>query len=491
MSKPKKRPRANGEEVPLFAEGTPLDEHGLPLSEAEIPEDEARNMPLDAEGSRQLQQYRQAASRKAAGERKVVYNGPDPAKYNLAASLHPEARVRIYQLEPEPDHRWPEKYVAQLRDYEALRAHVTDNMWNGERAVFKWEVHGGGGFAFASGSIPFREDEMRKYPQQPPNYSPNPYQMPPPYGVPPLAGYAPPMHAPPMQFVPQPQVQQQAPPQAQPAPQMPPTPIQLPAGLDPVVGSLIQMLITQLNDSNARLAAMSAQQYYAPPAAPAQVVMPVAPPPAQKSPLDQLLEMSAMLGQMNKIHANIRHEFGGDDSGADAAPAPLQSDEGFPLKVKDFGAVRAVADKDDNVTYPLFANIDKAGSLLDNLFDKVKKLFHDVSEDRVKNMREQLSIMKEVEAISNRAQQQRALGSGQAPSAAQSLQSQTPTQTPTQPSASAPPAPQANTAAPEHPWEKFGKPRSPETDAPPQAESAPTAPEPTQQVVEAPAEVAD
>jgi hypothetical protein len=456
----KKKPRPNGESDEMFVEGTPLDEDGVPLSEGEISEEDAGRVPLDAESSRVAAEYRSAAVRKSGGGggKKVPFNAPSPVKYNLAAKLHPDAHVRIYQREPEPDESFPEKLVSQLPTYEMLRAHVAE-LWRGdEKAEFRWEIHSGS-HPWAVGSIQFREDAMPKYPQYPPpppHYGAPPAypQMPPPYGAPPLQGYPPPVY---VQQPVQPQVQQ-PPPAAAPAP----TPIQVPPGLDPGMAMLLTTLIGQLNEANARNAALSAQlaqaQYYPQQPAPAE------PPAAPKTPLEQLQEMSAMFTGVNDITNTLRKKFVPEDE-ADAEPV-IPNNPDSPIQ--DAGAVRYLRGPDGEISVPLWANIDKGGALLDGFIDKVKKMFDDLSESRMKHMREQVGLMQEAERISQRTQ----------PQLQHQPQPHVPQAAPPRP---APPV--ATTPSPvEHPWDRF---ESIAEDSRPAASPAESS------VVETTAEVAD
>jgi len=492
MARKRKRNGSAEDEGPLFVEGTPVDAFGAPLNDAEISAEEAKHMPLDSEGSRYAAEYQKAVSRKSSGEKGVPFNAPDPVKYNAMFDIHPEARVRIYQLEPEVDHSFGEKHLSQIRTYELMRSHIVQDLWNGERAVFRWEVHGGR-YPFASGNIQLREDEMRRYGhgQQPPapyGTAPYPPQMPPPYGVPPMQGYAPPPV-----FIQQ-QPQQQQPQQQAPPPMPAPPPIQLPPGLDPTIGALLTTLITQLNDANARNAALTAQQYYAQPAAAPQVQMPPPPPPPPpKGPIEQLNEMSAMLTQVNSIRDSLVNTFGGGGDSEPETPPPPQSDPDFPTKVKDFGPVRMIANADGEVTAPLLMNLDKYEGLFDGLLGKVKKLFSDISEDRMRVMREQVHLMQQAEAISNRASQQKTLQGHEAPQPQMQQQQPHVHQTPNWQPPSVPVAPQPEQSPPEHPWEKFSKPRVAPQETPPPAPIDPPVDLPVleAEVVESPAEVAD
>jgi len=499
MTRKKKPKNGTDDEHPLFAENTPLDDNGMPLDDVdvEVPEEDVQNMPLDSQSSRTAAEYRHAAQQKSRGRTRVRFNAPPPVKFELAVGLHPEARIRIWRVEPELDQSIPEKLVSQLRNYEELRAYIANEHWRGERAEFNWEVHTGAN-TWAQGKINFaeqKEHDMSRGPhQQPPQY---PYQMSPPYGVAPLPGYPAPQV--PAYFVP---TQQPAAPQVQ-QPQPAPQPIQVPPGLDPGMAMLMTALMQQLNDANARNAALQQQvvslQYNQQAQQAQQAQAPQAqPPPPLKSPIEQLSELSAMAKTVHDFGRQMAQTFSpGDEGGSEPDAPPVLNDDNFPMKVKDFGSVRMVADEEGNVSAPLLANIDKYGGLLDSLIDKVKKAFNDISESRTAQIERQVGLLREAETIANRADHQRALIHHQ-PQAQQAHPSQ-----PVQPQATQayapPPMAQApvppvteNSSAsePMHPWQRFQPvAQQPPIIASPESEPEPEPPRPD--IVETTAEVAD
>lgn len=478
MATKKKRSQKNGEsDDEFFTEGTPLDELGMPLSNVEVPVEDARHLPLDTEASRVTAEYRNAVSKKGRGETGVQFNAPDRVKYDSMIDLHPEARVRIFQVDPETDENFPERLLTQVPNYEALRAYIADNHWNGEGATYKWEVHSGRN-PWAYGKISFRESEMKKYgpPQQQSPYGQQ--QMPPPHGVTPYFLGAPPQVQP--VFVHQPQ--QPQPQQPAPQPQVPapaPQPIQMPPGIDPTLGALLSTILAQLNDANARNAALTAQlQYYAQ-AAPQQqqqpiVVAPQAPPPPPKSPIEMLSEISGIIAKVN----DFRNSVSRDEGPSEPEPPSFNPDSPFT----DLGPIRAVRSPDGSfftpggqLNAPLLANIDKYEGLLNGAVDKIFKMFDKLGEKKTQQIREQVGLMKEAEEIANRANAR-----------SQYLQNQQQQPAPRFSPAAAPqpeqPLPSPAPAPPPfvHPWERFGTPDKPVEQ--PVADA---------QVVETSAEVAD
>jgi hypothetical protein len=544
---------STGPEHP-FIEGTPLDEHGMPDDGAEVPIEDTDHVPVDSKSSRIAAEFKNAVSRKSKGEKGIEFNAPDPVKYNGIVLAQPQALVRFAQTTPKRDDNIDEQPVASLKNYELLRRYVRDNYWNGEEAVYVWDVHSGK-YPYASGTLHFREDEMRRHgyqqpPQMPPQQqqpygAPQQYGMqPPPYGAPQTYGMPPPYGMQPYPQQPYPQqpqvfVQQPGPqqPQAQqpqqqqpPPPPAPMPPVQVPAGTDPIVAMMLQMLMQQLSESRTEIAQMraerwQAQQGYAPqymqgtPTAPAATAVAAAP-VTPKSPLEQLGEMSAMVKQVVNFGNDMAQQFAPDGSEAPdpkaVTPPPL-NDENFPLMVKDFGAARAVATKDGEVSFPFFANIDKWEGILDGVVGKVTKALDKIADKRTQSMREQVEIMERAEVVATRA------GVGRAPQALPNHQPQQnyqpatqhhqPQQQNYQPVSQAPPTPPPAKKPTEHPWNKFAselaadrvepaaKPPSSEPPAEPVVAQRPTAVQPPAeppntppapvQVVETTAEVAD
>jgi hypothetical protein len=522
----KKKPPAR--EPDALFEGVETDELGIPVDGAEISEEDLEHAPVDSKAARIATEYRKAVSRKAAGDTGVKFNTPDPYKYNGMAKVHPEAKVIILQVDP-PDDKIPETTVSHLGDYGMMRAWVRDNFWDSSKTTkYSWAIHSGA-YPYATGHLVFQaqpgaygsrgqEDHMSRYGQQPPPGMPYGVQQPYP-GMPPAPSPQPYMQQPYMQqpymqqpymqpppqqvFVQQPPPQQQQPQQqAAPPPPPPPAPMpqmQPPPGMDPVMAMMFQTLMQQLNASreeNAQLRMYYQQQpqQFAQQPAP---VAPPPPPPPPKSPLEQLREMSSVVSEVSDLTNNMRRKFAPEEIEPPEPTQPLQSDEGFPLKVKDFGAIRAVATEDGKVTMPFFANIDKYEGLLDGFLDKVTKMLDKVGEKRTASIREQVELMERAEGVANRTAAVRGH-----PQQQQALPPQT-QQRPATPvhvgatmgAVAAPSARVQAPSSPQHPWDKFASAPKPapivhvmpveEPPAPPQ--------EPVKevQVVETTAEVAD
>jgi hypothetical protein len=511
MARKKKPPTR---EPDALFEGVETDELGVPVDGAEISEEDLEHAPVDPKSARIATEYRRAVSQKAAGKTGVKFNVDDPYKYNGMAKVHPEAKVIVLQVDP-PDDKIPETTVSHLGDYGMLRAWVRDNFWDpGKTTKYTWAIHSGA-YPYATGHLifqaqPRQEDPMSRYGQQPPPGAPYGVQQPYP-GMPPVPPPQPYMQQPYMQqpymqpvYVQQPQQppqpQQAAPPPPPaPMPQMPQ--MQVPTGMDPVMATMFQMMMQQLNASreeNAQLRMYYQQQQ--PVMQPAPVVAPPPPPPPPKGPLEQLKEMSEVVISANDLANNMRRKFAPDDVLEPPDPiAPLQSDEGFPLKVKDFGSVRAVATEDGKVSYPLWANIDKAGGLIDGFFERVEKMLDKVGSKRTESLRDQVELMERAEGVANRTAAVR----GHPQQQALPPQPQRPA-TPvhmgaTMGAAAAQPARAQAPSSPQHPWDKFASSPTPKPAPPvhvmPVEEPPPPAP-PQElvkevQVVETTAEVAD
>jgi hypothetical protein len=525
MARRKKNSSTTREPDALF-DGVEVDELGVPVDGAEISEEDLEHAPVDPKSARIATEYRKAVSRKAAGDTGVKFNTPDPYKYNGMAKVHPEAKVIILQVDP-PDDKIPATTVSHLDDYDKMRAWVRANFWDPSKTVkYTWAIHSGA-YPYAGGDLifqaqPRQEDPMNRYGQQPPPPG-APYGVQPQYpGMPPVPPQQPYMQQPYMQqpymqqpyMQPPPQVFVQQPPQPPQQPQQaappppPPAPMpqmQPPPGMDPVMAMMFQTLMQQLNASreeNAQLRMyyqQQPQQFVQQPAPAA----PPPPPPPPKTPLEQLREMSNVVSEVSDLTNNMRRKFAPEELEPPDPVQPLQSDEGFPLKVKDFGAIRAVATEDGKVTMPFFANIDKYEGLLDGFFDKVTKMLDKVGEKRTASIREQVELMERAEGVANRTAAVRGH-----PQQQQSLPPQPQPQRPTTPAhmgatmgAVAAPSPARVQApsSPQHPWDKFASSPAPKPAQPvhamPVEEPPPPAPpqEPAKevQVVEMPAEVAD
>jgi hypothetical protein len=260
-------------------------------------------------------------------------------------------------------------------------------------------------------------------------------------------------------------------------------PIQVPAGIDPTLATMLQELMRQ----NAELRfQLDQQRMYAmypqvqQPTAPQQAPSPPAVPPAPKGPLDLLGEMSSMVRQVKNFHSEMTQQFSDGPETPEPAATPLQSDEGFPLKVKDFGAIRAVATADGEVSMPFFANIDKYEGMFDGLLEKATKFLDKVGDKRTAHIREQVELMERAEGVASRTATVRG----------QPQQQALPPQHPTTPTARV----QAPTPV-RHPWDKFTVQRPATAPKPDTSVEEPPAPlqEPVKeaQVVETQAEVAD
>jgi hypothetical protein len=517
----KKKPPAR--EPDALFEGVETDELGVPVDGAEISEEDLEHAPVDSKSARIATEYRKAVSRKAAGDTGVKFNTPDPYKYNGMAKVHPEAKVIILQVDP-PDDKIPETTVSHLGDYGMMRAWVRDNFWDSSKTTkYSWAIHSGA-YPYATGHLVFQaqprqEDPMNRYGQQPPPGAPygvqQPYPGMPPYpppqqpypGMPPYPPQQPypymqpqPMYVQqqPQPVMQQPQQPQQQPQQAAPPPPPPPAPMPqmpMPTGMDPVMASMFQMFMQQLTaarEENAQLRMYYQQQ---PVMQQAAQVAPL-PPPPPKGPLEQLREMSEVVSSVSDLTNNMRRKFAPEDALEPPDPVPtLQSDEGFPLKVKDFGSVRAVATEDGKVSYPLWANVDKAGGLIDGFLERVEKMLDKVGAKRTESIREQVELMERAEGVANRTAAVR--GHPQQP---QQLPQQRPATPVNMSAVSMGAAPSARPPSPpQHPWDKFAQ-RTEVAVSPPAPQpvvvempSPPPPQEPAKevQVVEMPAEVAD
>src|SRR6266542_2850019 len=395
--KPKRKPRrpyrvgTEGKAVDparLFVEGTPVDSFGNPLTEAEISEEEAREMPLDAESSRLVAEHNRVMSLKTGGVARVNWNADYATRYMQITRFHPNAYVRIKQIKPEEHEGIPEHPVSALRDYGALVAYVRDNHWKGDKAEYKWTIFDDQLPSWGTGTIKFaaqknQEDDMRR--GQPPQggWPPNGYG----YQGGPMPGYGY-QGAPGYYHQPQPAPQYHQPqPMPAPQPQPPAMPMQIPAGIDPTLATMLQELMRQNVEyryqlDQMRLAASYPPQYYAPPPPPE----PPPPPPPPKSPLEQLTEMSSIVRGVHAFTHDIAQHVGGGTP--DAEPPPPPGDPDFPAKFKDIGPLRLMA-VDGEVSAPTLYNIDKYKGMLDGFLDKVGEVFDKVGTNRTKSMREQ------------------------------------------------------------------------------------------------------
>jgi hypothetical protein len=431
-----------------------VDDHGNPVPGALISEEEAQSLPLDAESSRMMAQHKKTMSLKAGGMNGVPWSPDHAIRYGEAVTRHPAAYVRIKQLKPLEHDGIPSQPVSALPNYDALVAYLRERHWKGDNAEYKWFVYDDSNFQWATGTIKFaarpQEDSMSRPPGQGGPWGPGPYPgqwgpqapgawQPPGYGPPPGYGgqqYAAyPMPAQQVPPQPAPPWQQQAPQQQpqQPAP-APPAQIQMPAGVDPVLGALLTQLMQQLNDSRNECSQLryqmhyGAQQQYAPPqaqgygtGAPVPHADAAQQPAQPKSAMDQLNEMATTFLGVHGLTTRLQHVFGGDVVEENPVAPPVD-DPGFPVKIKDVGLSRMTAVPDSDGTWQIGEkfNYEKAFSYLPTAMDKLGEFIDKVStkrnEQETATMEKKVELMERAQAVAERqARFQHMLGSGPQP----------------------------------------------------------------------------